>query len=205
MIPLDCDDWIEPDFARRAFELIAGREDAFVYPWVATFGEYETVQPRRWDPARQPLVNTVCACMLIPKALWRRVGGYDETMRLGCKDWDFNIRLGLAEVEGLCLPEPLFHYRVSAAGMFRSTTQRHFGALWRRIQKKYPDAYGWAPFRQLSSQWRQLGAWRRLAFYGAHQVLPRPLFKLMHRVGDYLVLWRLRVLHSNTRRTNRTR
>ena len=201
MLPLDCDDWIEPDFARRAFELIAGREDAFVYPWLAVFGDYEEVQRKRWDPARQLVINTVSSCILISRALWRRVGGYDETMRWGCEDWDFNIRLGLAGAEGLCLPEPLFHYRVSGSGLMLSTTQRRFGAEWRRIQKKYPDVYGWVPFHQL---YRLPRAWPRLAFYGAHHVLPGPLFALMC-IGLYRARWCLRVLHSNTRRTSRTR
>ena len=202
VLPLDCDDWIEPDYTRRALELIAGREDAFVYSWLAAFGEYEAVLRKRWDPFGQLIANRLAYCMLIPKALWRRVGGYDETMQLGCEDWDFNIRLGLAGAEGLCLAEPLFHYRVSGDGLMLSTTQRRFGAEWRRIQKKHPDAYGWAPFRQL---YRLPRAWPRLAFYGAHHVLPGPLFTLMC-MGLYRARWRRRVLRSNrSRRTSRTR
>ena len=141
VLPLDCDDWIEPDYARRALELIGGREDAFVYPWVAIFGEYETVLRRRWDPFEQLFINQIECSILVPATLWRRVGGYDETMRLGLEDWDFNIRLGLARAEALCLPEPMLHYRLAAGGMWQSTTRRQYGAIWRGIQKKHPDVY----------------------------------------------------------------
>ena len=190
VLPLDCDDWIEPDYARRAFELIGGREDAFVYSWLAAFGEYETVLRKRWDPFAQLIVNRLAYCMLIPKALWHRVGGYDETMRLGNEDWDFNIRLGLAEAEGLCLPEPLFHYRVSAGGVLRSTTHRHYGAIWRGMQKKYPDVYQ-APdlLRRMRDRpdgrgWRD--TWALLAFYGVHRLLPDALFSPFFRTAILL-------------------
>ena len=196
VLPLDCDDWIEPDYARRALELIAGREDAFVYSWLAAFGEYETVLRKRWEPFGQLIVNRLAYCMLIPKALWRRVGGYDETVRMGCEDWDFNIRLGLGGAEGLCLAEPLFHYRASAGGMMRSVTHRHYGATWRRIQKKYPDAYR-VPnlLRRMRAHPTKGGdAWALLAFYGVHRLLPNALFALLFRTA---VLLRNRLAHVN--------
>ncbi len=200
VLPLDCDDWIEPNYARRALELIAGREDAFVYSWLAAFGEYEAVLRKRWDPFAQLIVNRLAYCMLIPKALWRQVGGYDETMLLGCEDWDFNIRLGLAGAEGLCLPEPLFHYRVSADGVLRSTTHRHYGAIWRGIQKKYPDAYR-APnllhrMRARPDERERHGTWVLLVFYSVHRLLPDALFSPFFRAAVSL---------RNHRRVKRTR
>ena len=30
----------------------------------------------------------------MPKRIWVKAGGYDESMRQGYEDWEFNIRLG---------------------------------------------------------------------------------------------------------------
>ena len=185
VLPLDCDDWIEPDYACRAFTLIAGREDAFVYSWTDIFGESKVVLRRRWDPFEQLFLNKIECCILVPKVFWCRVGGYDETMQLGLEDWDFNIRLGLAGGEGLCLPEPLFHYRQSTIGMWQSVTHQRYGILWRRMQKKYPDVYSMrgllARARARPKEERGHGTWVLLAFYGAHRVLPDLLFTLLLR------------------------
>ena len=183
VIPLDCDDRIDPGFASRAVAIAAGRDDAFVYPWTATFGEYRTVLRKRWDPLEQPIVNTVPYCMAVPKALWRRIGGYDEAMRRGAEDWDFNIRLALAGATGIGIPEPLFHYRVSAGGLLRSVTHRRYGAVWREMQRKYPELYR-APEvlrRVRAREARSWPAWAMLAFYGAHRVLPDGVFSALFR------------------------
>ena len=188
VLPLDCDDWIEPDYIRRAFELIAGREDAFVYSWLATFGEYEAVLRKRWDPFELMFANQTGPCIMVPKTLWHRVGGYDETMRIGPEDWDFNIRLELAGVEGLCLSEPLFHYRVSSTGKMRSTDYPHYGAKWHDIQKKYPYLYSARSIlrrmRSRQKEGRRHPTWFLLAVYGAHRLLPHTLFSLLFRAAD---------------------
>ena len=188
VLPLDCDDWIEPDYIRRALELIGGREDAFVYTWIATFGEYESVLPRRWDPFELMFANQTGPCILVPKALWCRVGGYDETMRIGPEDWDFNIRLGLAGAEGLCLPEPLFHYRISSTGKMRSVDYPHYGAKWHGIQKKYPYLYSargiFRRIRARQKEGRRHATWFLLAVYGVHRLLPHTLFSLLFQAAD---------------------
>ena len=183
VIPLDCDDRIDPGFAPRAVAIAAGRDDAFVYPWTATFGEYQAVLRKRWDPLEQPIVNTVPYCMAVPKALWRRVGGYDEAMRRGAEDWDFNIRLALAGATGIGIPEPLLRYRVSAGGLLRSVTHRRYGVVWREMQRKYPELYR-APEvlrRVRAREARSWPAWAMLAFYGAHRVLPGGVFSALFR------------------------
>ena len=190
VLPLDCDDWIEADYARRALELIAGREDAFVYSWVQTFGQYRAVLRKHWDPFVQLLDNRLSYSMLIPRALWQLVGGYDEAMRLGSEDWDFNIRLGLAGAEGLCLPEPLLHYRISAAGMWQSLGRHHYGAAWRGIQRKHPEVYRLpALLRRLRArpdQRRRPAAWLLLAFHAVHRLLPAALSSPLLRMASIL-------------------
>ena len=199
VLPLDCDDWIEPEYVRRALELIGGREDAFVHCWTATFGEYEVVLRKRWEPFEQLIANQIASCILIPKALWRQVGGYDETMRLGCEDWDFNIRLGLAGAEGLCLPAPLFHYQLSTNGTMRSVAYQHYGAVWRGMQKKYPDVYRISELLRRAQtrpkEGRRHASWFLLAVYGMHRLLPHTLFSLLFRAA-FSLRFRLRAVQT---------
>ena len=75
------------------------------------------------------------------RAAWERVGGYDETMRQGYEDWDFNLRLIMSGSTGGLMPEPLFIYRVAEGGMLLSKSARRHGELWARIRAKHPGAY----------------------------------------------------------------
>ena len=180
VLPLDCDDWIEPDYIEKAHALIKGREDAFVFPWIDAFEQYEAMLEKHWNLFEQLVANQMPYCMLIPRALWQKVGGYDEAMRLGYEDWDFNIRLGLSGAEGLCLAEPVFHYRVAATGMLQAVAHQRHGQLWQVIQKKHPDAYGVSGFlghmRAWSDKPKNNATWKLLAFYAAHRVLPDAAF-----------------------------
>ena len=183
ILPLDCDDWIEPDYARRALELIAGREDAFVYSWIVVFGSYELVMRKDWDPFKHLIANQLAYCILIPRVLWLRIGGYDEEMRLGCEDWELGIRLSLAGAQGLCIPEPFLHYRVAKTGMLQSVTRRHYGKIWRDIQRKHRYAYR---IRDLvagmgKGEWRHL--WPFLILYCTHRLLPSGAFTRLYILG----------------------
>ena len=185
VLPLDCDDWIEPTFVAKAMAATGGDENAFAFAWIAAFGDYEAVLEKRWNFADQLVANQLPYCLLLPKALWRRIGGYDETMRLGYEDWDFNIRLGLAGTRPVCIAEPLFHYRVAAGGMLMSVAHQRHGLLWRTIQQKHPRDYALAGFlghmRAWSGRPGRFPAWKRLAFWAAHRLLPDAWFAALFR------------------------
>ena len=183
ILPLDCDDRIEPDFAAKAFALIDGREDAFVYPWQARFGLQKWVLESYWDPFEQLVANQLPYCLLIPRSLWQRVGGQDERMRRGYEDWEFNIRLALSGAEGLCLAEPLFHYRIAANGMLLGTSRARHCELWRNIRRKHPRIYSLRGCLRCMSAWsarpRRRSAWKILALYFAYRLLPDVLCNIL--------------------------
>lgn len=185
VLPLDCDDWIEPAFVAKAMAATGGDENAFAFAWIAAFGDYEAVLEKHWNLADQLVANQLPYCLLLPRALWRRVGGYDESMRLGYEDWDFNIRLGLAGALPVVVPEPLFHYRVTAGGMLMSVAHQRHGKLWRAIQQKHPRDYSLTGFlghmRAWSGKPSRFPAWKRFAFWAAHRLLPEAWFAALFR------------------------
>ena len=183
VLPLDCDDRIEPDYARRALELIAGREDAFVHSWIAVFGDYELVLRKDWDPFKQLIMNQLPYCILMPKALWRRLGGYDEAMRLGCEDWELGIRLALAGARGLCIPEPMLHYRVAGTGMLQTVTRRRYGEIWRSIQRKHRQAYRTRHLIPAVGERPRQRLGPFLVLYCTHRLLPPRVFTRLYLAG----------------------
>lgn len=185
VLPLDCDDWIEPDFVEQAMALVGDDDHAFVFPWIAAFGEFEAVLEKRWNLFEQLVANQLPYCMLIPKALWRRVGGYDETMRLGYEDWDFNIRMGLSGARPIALEAPVFHYRVAAGGMLMAVAHQRHGMLWRTIQRKHAADYAPPGFLGHMRRWRDRpknhATWKLVAFWAAHRLLPDRAFAALFR------------------------
>jgi hypothetical protein len=83
--------------------------------------------------------------------VWQAVGGYDETMRGGMEDWEFNIRLSRSGFGGIELAKPLFVYSVRPDGMLLSRTTRMHGTLWQTIRARHADLYRFAALARL---WR---------------------------------------------------
>lgn len=160
ILPLDCDDAIEPSFLAEVVPLLAGATDefAFVFSYMRVTGVLEGILPRHFDRFDQLFLNRLPYCLLIRKSAWAAVGGYDETMREGYEDWEFNIRLTLAGYRGIEISRPLFVYHVSDGGMLLSHSARMHGKLWRGILMRHPDIYNFQKLRALRRRWRGEGA-----------------------------------------------
>ena len=63
------------------------------------------------------------AAMLVRRDVLFAVGGFHERRGLGHEDWDLLIRFALAGHEVLCVPRPLYHYRIRPGSMVRTTSQ----------------------------------------------------------------------------------
>jgi len=181
VLPLDCDDWLEPTFVEKAYARIRNMPPrSFVFSHLSLCGEASGTITKEYNHFEQLFLNQLPYCLLLPKAVWTELGGYDESMRCGYEDWEFNIRLGHYGVVAATLREPLFHYRVSKTGMLKSISGPRHGMLWREIQNRNASAYR---LRALFATW---WAWRRkpstywlgLYFFwlALHQMLPNRVF-----------------------------
>jgi GT2 family glycosyltransferase len=125
----------------------------------------------------QLFANRLSYCMLIRKEAWRAVVGYDETMRDGYEDWEFNIRLAKAGFRGIGVEKVLFVYRVSNEGMLMSRSSRMHGVLWRRMREKHPELYRLPALLRL---WRnapgQIGLLPALVLLAVARALPDAWF-----------------------------
>ena len=185
-LPLDADDWLEPDAIEK---LLSGLKSdlgvAFAYSHLQLEGEAYGVLAKSYNFFEQLFFNQMPYCLLLPRRVVEAVGGYDETMRKGYEDWEFNIRLGARGYFGHVVPHPLFHYRVSSSGMLISQSNRLHGELWGHIQQKHGGLYRMSRLIGLWRQWRIRPSTYPLVIYfawlTAFRVLPGLWFAAMFR------------------------
>jgi len=191
VLPLDCDDWLEPDYLQCAFDTLkAHPEGTVVYSHLDIFGDVSGVLRKHYNFFEQLFLNQLPYCLLMPKSAWYDLGGYDESMRQGYEDWEFNIRLGRHGYFAVPMDEPLFHYRVSQTGMLKSISRNKHGWLWGSIQKKNHRAYSLTRLIKTWWMWRKKPSTYPLSLYFGwillYRLLPNALFaKLFQKLLPY--------------------
>ena len=185
-LPLDADDWLEPDAIEAL--LSALKEDpgaSFAYSHLQLEGEACGVLAKSYNLFEQLFLNQMPYSLLLPRRVVDAVGGYDESMRLGYEDWEFNIRLGARGFFGHVVPRPLFHYRVSSGGMLISQSNRLHGPLWGQIQQKHAGLYRMSRLVSLWREWRTRPATYPLGLYfvwiTVYRLFPTPWFAAVFR------------------------
>lgn len=143
-LPLDADDYLQPDALRTFFEAHLRSGNVIYsdfYEDVAKPGEYTVYECPDFDPNLLKLNGTVSAVtMLIPVAAWRAVGGYDEKL-YGWEDWSFQIDLCFAKYCMERVPEPLWVYRKHTGIRRNALYAERAGAPKEAMLRKYPDLW----------------------------------------------------------------
>lgn len=143
VLPLDCDDRLEPEFLAETLSALraAPQDVGFVFTHMRLTGSVEGILATHCNRFDQLFLNHMAYCLLTRKSAWQKIGGYDETMRDGTEDWEFNIRLIKAGFGWVEVPKPLFLYTVRADGMLLSKSARMHATIWRRIRDRNPELY----------------------------------------------------------------
>ncbi len=181
LLPLDCDDRLEPAFLERTLQALdAQPEAAYAFCHLRLAGERSGVLAKDYNFFTQLFLNQIPYCLLLRREAWEAGGGYDETMRQGYEDWELNIRLGGNGLHGVAVAEPLFVYRVSAGGMLQSLSNRLHGQLWHAIQERNPALFRPRALVRAWRQWRARPAaypvWLLLGLFAVHRLLPNGVF-----------------------------
>lgn len=143
VMPLDCDDMIEPPFLEEAIAQMraAPADVAMVLCHKRLAGAANGLLERHFNRFDLLFVNPIPSGLLLRKATWQAVGGYDENMRDGYEDWEFYLRLMLNGYRGITMPKPYMIYHVSSQGMLFNQSSGKHAAIWRRIRRKHAAAY----------------------------------------------------------------
>lgn len=191
VLTLDSDDYLSPEFIEKSVKLIEKESGlAYVFSYINMFGEKKGVLERKYNYFVQLFNNQLPYCLLMQKSLWEKMGGYDEKMKLGYEDWEFNIRLGMNGYYGIELEEPLFNYYVSSAGMMKSMSDKNYISILRNIRKKHNDVY---TIKNLYTEWKNwkdkpmpYPALMYLLMYLATEILPGDLYNYLYRKMEFL-------------------
>jgi hypothetical protein len=111
---LDSDDWLGPDAVEKLF---AQAEQDTVVTCNAQFFEDSQFLfkagsgQNKFAPKDFLTENRTTVTALLPKKIWREVGGFD-TQCPGWPDWEFWIRVAWKGFKFKWVDEALFHYRI---------------------------------------------------------------------------------------------
>lgn len=196
VLPLDCDDLLDPSYLSQIMTVLraAPADVGFAFTHMRLMGALEGTLRTRFNGFEQLFINRLPYCMLIRKSAWERVGGYDETMRDGMEDWEFNISLSEAGYRGLEIPSPLFFYMVRYDGMLMSKSAHMQGTIWRYIRTKHRDLYR---LPSLLERWRNTPKdWKSslvpLGLLACAELLPESWFNaLFFRIMMIARKWRM--------------
>ena len=152
---LDSDDWIEPDtLEKMIFAIKNDPQVAFIFSDIVLEGDVNKIVKKEYNFFEQLFLNQIPYSIFISKKIWTKYGGYNEDMKSGYEDWEFNIRLGANSQFGKRLAEPLFHYNVSNEGMLLSHTSKKHGKLWRYIILKNKKLFKLKTLLLIWKEWR---------------------------------------------------
>lgn len=184
VLPLDADDWIEPNTVELLLTALRGLpQTSFAFSHIRLEGERKGVLEKQYNFFEQLFLNQLPYCLMLRKSLWEQAGGYDETMRRGYEDWEFNIRLGSLGCAGVRVPMPLFHYRISGDGMLLRISNRIHGELWEEIRRRHADLYAAPRLLRLWWAWRRQPSTYPLSLYfcwlALARLLPRRAFAML--------------------------
>ena len=191
VLPLDADDWLEPDAVEHLLTALSKNPEAsFSFSPIILEGEASGTLMKSYNYFEQLFFNQLPYCLLIPKRIWRQIGGYSTAMRDGYEDWEFNIRLGRLGFFGTVSEKPVFHYNVSQHGMLLSKSSSLHFKLWTIIQHKNRDAYRAKSLVYSWINWKRLNSTYPLFLYFiwliASKLLPaNMLIKLFSQMLNY--------------------
>jgi glycosyltransferase involved in cell wall biosynthesis len=147
ILPLDADDWIEPNYLKKTVPLMDQHGVAVVGTWAAVFGIKDYTW-QTWVPTIEQLMkdNSIPVCSLIKRGILQEVGGYNPELSgydkhlTGYEDWNLWIDILKRGYKVVILPECLFHYREKPNSMLQEASKKR-NELIAKIQSLHTDLW----------------------------------------------------------------
>lgn len=143
ILTLDADDYFEPEFLKKAVEILDTEEMVgMVTCWACVekpSGEKTMqVKPTGANAFEGLFKFNASASLLFRKRCWKEVGGYDSRMKLGYEDWEFAIAIGKKGWQIKVIPEVLFHF-VRIPGSRNIQAKAHYQEIRKYVYIKHQD------------------------------------------------------------------
>ncbi|MFQ3633759.1 glycosyltransferase [Roseiflexus sp.] len=150
---LDSDDLLAPTALEQcAWSLASRPQSAGVATWCATFGAARQVTRRGFGTRHMfPHDNPLTVSVMLRRAAFERVGGFDEQYRDGLEDYAFWVRLADAGLWGCDIHEVLLWVRRRLPQQYRGYRWRFqerrdaLAQVRRELQARYPQVFRSGP------------------------------------------------------------
>jgi glycosyltransferase involved in cell wall biosynthesis len=149
ILPLDADDYIEPNCLERLVPMMADPKVGIVSPDMQYEGLlHNRIAPRGLTLEHQMNSNDLPVCSLFRREAYNQTKGYEtifvdvagSTRVLGYEDYEFWISVLKRGWKVAVVNEPLFHYTVRANSMISQAKTKHAGLI-RLIHLLHPDLW----------------------------------------------------------------
>jgi glycosyltransferase involved in cell wall biosynthesis len=142
VLPLDGDDRLHADFLMRTVPVLESAPDiGWVYTDCTLFGARDGFLEFPEYDVTLLLAHDIClAPSLFRKRDWERVGGYDETFRVGQEDWDFWVSMAEMGLRGAHVAQRLYEYRQHSESM-RSRSHQDIDISAEKLWARHKDFY----------------------------------------------------------------
>lgn len=143
IFPLDADDLVAPTLLEKGVAILeSSPRVGFVSCGVRLIGDVNEDWPLPPYNFYRLLFREdhVLGSSLFRTRAWADAGGYNESMTLGCEDWDFWISLAERGWLGHTIPENLYYYRKH--GLSRSSEAiKVIDQIRRQVRDNHPALY----------------------------------------------------------------
>jgi glycosyltransferase involved in cell wall biosynthesis len=185
ILPLDSDDWLDPNAIKTMVEIYnESLPNTVVFSDIKLEGNRMHIKTTYSNPFEQLFSNQLPYCMLFPKEVLVKTGGYDENMLYGLEDWDLNIKLLINKFNFVKVNNPVFHYWISSEGMFQSLTLKSFEKIFTQIRLKYSDMYKMSILIKTMIESKSIPSNQKLFIYFIYniiyKILPKRLFNFVY-------------------------
>jgi hypothetical protein len=124
VLPLDADNRLRADCCASLLAALSGSRAVFAYSHLQCFGDAaHVIGLERFSALRFASSNYIDAMAMVAKWAWASVGGYTH-IEHGWEDYDFWCKCVESGLWGRQVPAILAEYRVHAASMLRTSTDR---------------------------------------------------------------------------------
>jgi len=193
IVPLDADDWLEPDALLEMMR--ASRKEgpqSIIFSDIRLQGDLNGILRAYCNPFEQLFSNQLPYCMLFPRIVLKASDGYDKNFTSGFEDWELNIRL-LLEGYSFCKADGIyFNYWVSKNGMLRSKSLKQYLHIFDSIKNKFCVNYKLLNSIKILRKSRDIEAKRNLWIYFIYSTIS---VTFPRRVLNFLVNSYIRSKH----------
>ena len=151
---LDSDDWINKNAIEEFYIFLQNNKNSsYVFSDCILEGSNKGIRKKVFNLFEQMFINQIPYSIFIPRKIFIDNGFYDENMKLGYEDWEFNVRLAANKYYGKRFPKPFFHYNVSNSGMLISKSIKNHIDIWKYIKYKNNAFYKFNNIAHVFVKW----------------------------------------------------